>query len=157
MSDREQLRALNEEALRLARDVGGPLRRLRLRLADAAVDLEWDDAGEAGGTATRPVAARTEDEEAATEPTDQVLVRSPMVGTFYHSPTPGEPPFVSVGVVVERDTVIGIVEAMKLMNRITADQSGVVRDVLVADGRAVEFEQPLLVLDPVPEHGWRNG
>jgi acetyl-CoA carboxylase biotin carboxyl carrier protein len=64
---------------------------------------------------------------------------------------------VSVGVVVERDTVIGIVEAMKLMNRITADQSGVVRDVLVADGRAVEFEQPLLVLDPVPEHGWRNG
>jgi acetyl-CoA carboxylase biotin carboxyl carrier protein len=80
-----------------------------------------------------------------------VVVRAPMVGTFYHAPAPGEPPFVSVGGTVDADTVIGIVEAMKLMNQITADQSGVVRDVLAPDGRPVEFEQPLLLLDPLPD------
>lgn len=154
MSDRELLRALNEEALRLARETGGALRRLRLRLGEASVHLEWD--GAMLSVVPAP-AQRVAADDDSTDESDQVLVRAPMVGTFYHSPGPGEPPFVSVGGVVDEDTVIGIVEAMKLMNRITADRSGVVRDVLVSDGRSVEFEQPLLVLDPSPDPAWRNG
>jgi acetyl-CoA carboxylase biotin carboxyl carrier protein len=153
MSDRDLLRALNEEALRLARDTGGALRRLRLRLGEAAVDMEWEGAAPAAA----PVAPEPVRADDGADESDQVLVRAPMVGTFYHSPAPGEPPFVSIGGVVEEDTVIGIVEAMKLMNRITADRSGVVRDVLVSDGRSVEFEQPLLVLDPSPDPAWRKG
>lgn len=153
MSDRDLLRALNEEALRLARDTGGALRRLRLRLGEASVDMEWEGATPSAA----PPPERVHAEEDTVDEGDQVLVRAPMVGTFYHSPGPGEPPFVSVGGIVEEDTVIGIVEAMKLMNRITADRSGVVRDVLVSDGRSVEFEQPLLVLDPSPDPAWRNG
>ena len=81
---------------------------------------------------------------------DALLVRAPMVGTFYHAAAPADAPFVAVGGVVAPDTVVGIIEAMKLMNRITADQHGVVREVLVDNGQPVEFEQPLIVLDPLP-------
>jgi acetyl-CoA carboxylase biotin carboxyl carrier protein len=102
-----------------------------------------------------PAPPRIENGEGAGQTEQTVVVRSPMVGTFYHAPAPGEPPFVSVGGMVEPDTVIGIVEAMKLMNRITADRTGVVQDVLVPDGQPVEFEQPLLVLDP-PSEDWTD-
>jgi acetyl-CoA carboxylase biotin carboxyl carrier protein len=71
-----------------------------------------------------------------------------MIGTYYHAPAPGEPPFVQEGDIVELGTQIGILEAMKLMNPIEADRAGRVAKVLVADGTPVEFDQPLLVLHP---------
>lgn len=149
MSEEELVRALSEEARLLADGVAGVLSRLRVSAGGTTVELEWHGVAQ-------PTAAVAPPAENATPTPEQAVVVSPMVGTFYHAPTPGEPPFVAIGGVVERDTVIGLVEAMKLMNPITADQIGVVRDVLVPDGRSVEFEQPLLVLDPLPENGWRD-
>ncbi|HDZ56999.1 MAG TPA: acetyl-CoA carboxylase biotin carboxyl carrier protein [Pseudomonas xinjiangensis] len=71
------------------------------------------------------------------------LVRSPMVGTFYRSPTPTAASFVEVGQSVKAGDVLCIVEAMKMMNHIEADKSGVVLAVLVDNGQPVEFDQPL--------------
>lgn len=73
-------------------------------------------------------------------------VKSPMVGTFYRSPSPGASPFVEVGQSVKAGDVICIVEAMKMMNQIEADKSGVVEAFLVDDGEPVEFDQPLIVI-----------
>ena len=82
-------------------------------------------------------------EAAAAVPTGH-LVRSPMVGTFYGSPAPGAKAFVTSGQKVKKGDVICIVEAMKMMNQIEADKDGTVGDVLVEDGQAVEFDQPLV-------------
>ncbi len=70
-------------------------------------------------------------------------VNSPMVGTFYRSPSPSSPPFVEVGQAVNVGDVICIVEAMKMMNQIEADKSGKIGAILVENGQAVEFDQPL--------------
>ena len=72
-----------------------------------------------------------------------VLIKSPTVGTFYTSPTPDDPPFVSVGTKVHKDTVVCIVEAMKVFNQIPAETNGTIVEVLVNNGDAVEFDQPL--------------
>lgn len=74
------------------------------------------------------------------------VVKSPMVGTFYRAPSPGSPPFVSVGQHVKVGDVICIVEAMKMMNQIEADKAGVVEAILAEDGQPVEFDQPLLTI-----------
>jgi len=71
------------------------------------------------------------------------IVKSPIVGTFYGSPSPGSPPFVSPGDHVEKGQVICIVEAMKLMNEIEADASGEVVKCLISNGQPIEFGQPL--------------
>lgn len=75
------------------------------------------------------------------------VVESPMVGTFYRSPAPGEPPFVEEGVRVEEGQVLCILEAMKLFNELTSDAAGTVVRVLVEDGAPVEFGQPLFEID----------
>ncbi len=72
------------------------------------------------------------------------LVESPMVGTFYRAPAPSSPPYVEVGQQVKEGDVIGIVEAMKMMNQIESEFSGVVAAILVEDGKPVEFGQPLV-------------
>jgi acetyl-CoA carboxylase biotin carboxyl carrier protein len=73
-------------------------------------------------------------------------VNSPMVGTFYRCPSPGAPAFSEVGQTVKEGDVICIIEAMKMMNQIEADKSGTVTAILVADGEAVEFDQPLVTI-----------
>lgn len=149
--DIEQLvAALGAHATKLAADVPGDLRRVSLRAGDAMVEVEWAEAAAGIGRPAAPTAAEAVDELAVGETID-----SPMVGTFYHAPEPGSPPFVTVGDSVEADTVIGIVEAMKLMNRITAQRCGVVAAVLVADGQAVEYGQPLIELAPATTTGDR--
>jgi acetyl-CoA carboxylase biotin carboxyl carrier protein len=75
------------------------------------------------------------------------VVTAPMIGTFYSSPAPGEPPFVRVGDQVQAGQTIGIIEAMKIMNEIVSDRSGVVAEVLVANAQAVEYGSPLLRLN----------
>lgn len=85
----------------------------------------------------------------AAAPTAEVpanAVKSPMVGTFYSAPAPSSPPFIEVGKHVKAGEVICIVEAMKMMNQIEADHSGVVEAILVKDGEPVEFDQPLVVI-----------
>ncbi|EOX4865556.1 TPA: acetyl-CoA carboxylase biotin carboxyl carrier protein [Haemophilus influenzae] len=75
------------------------------------------------------------------------LVRSPMVGTFYRSPSPEAKAFVEVGQSVKVGDALCIVEAMKMMNRIEADKAGVVKAILINDGNAVEFDEPLIVIE----------
>ncbi|MBK6509110.1 MAG: acetyl-CoA carboxylase biotin carboxyl carrier protein [Haliea sp.] len=79
---------------------------------------------------------------AAAAPTGHIL-HSPMVGTFYRSPSPSSPAFVEVGQSVNVGDVICIVEAMKMMNQIEADKAGKIAAILVDNGQAVEFDQPL--------------
>ncbi|MGL4735480.1 MAG: acetyl-CoA carboxylase biotin carboxyl carrier protein [Enterovibrio sp.] len=74
-------------------------------------------------------------------------VLSPMVGTFYGSPSPDANPFISVGKNVKVGDTLCIVEAMKMMNQIQADKSGVVKAILCEDGQAVEFDQPLVIIE----------
>lgn len=74
------------------------------------------------------------------------IIKSPMVGTFYRSSAPGADPFVSVGNTVTEGQILCVIEAMKLMNEIPADCSGVIKEVLVENGQPVEFGQPLFVL-----------
>jgi len=74
------------------------------------------------------------------------VIKSPMVGTFYRSPSPSSPMFVEVGQHVKVGDVICIVEAMKMMNQIEADHAGVVEAILVEDGEPVEYDQPLITI-----------
>jgi acetyl-CoA carboxylase biotin carboxyl carrier protein len=75
-------------------------------------------------------------------------IRSPLVGTFYRSPAPGEDPYVEVGDRVRAGEILCIVEAMKLMNEISADASGEVVEVLAENAEGVEYDQPLFYLRP---------
>jgi acetyl-CoA carboxylase biotin carboxyl carrier protein len=74
------------------------------------------------------------------------IVKSPMVGTFYRSSSPGNPPFVDIGSTVKEGDTLCIIEAMKLLNEIDADASGVIKQILVENGQPVEFGQPLFVI-----------
>ena len=76
-----------------------------------------------------------------------VTIDSPIVGTFYRSPSPEAPAFVNVGDTVTPDTVVCIVEAMKVMNEVKAEKSGVIREILIDNAQPVEFGQPLFVID----------
>ncbi|MGH3645777.1 MAG: acetyl-CoA carboxylase biotin carboxyl carrier protein [Micromonosporaceae bacterium] len=142
--------------------------KLRIQSGNAAVELEWwteaekaaqtagkepsdtprvrvsDDAPAPGGRALQAVPDPVPDENA-----NHVL--APMVGTFYHAPGPGEEPFVRVGDVVEPGQQIGILEAMKLMNPIEAEEPGRVTAILAPDATPVEYDQPLIALGPVDE------
>ena len=81
----------------------------------------------------------------AAEPTGHI-VKSPMVGTFYRSSAPGASPFVELGASIKEGDTICIIEAMKLLNEIDADASGVITQILVENGQPVEFGQPLFVI-----------
>jgi acetyl-CoA carboxylase biotin carboxyl carrier protein len=95
--------------------------------------------------APAPEAAPAAAEAAAPEPAGHA-VKSPMVGTFYSSPAPGSPAFVSVGQKVAAGDVICIIEAMKMMNQIEADKAGTIGAIMVEDGEAVEFDQPIVTI-----------
>ena len=77
-----------------------------------------------------------------------IMIKSPTVGTFYASPSPDDPPFIKVGSTVKADTVVCLIEAMKVYNQITADVTGTVTEVLAANADAVEFGQPLFRVKP---------
>ncbi|XLM21412.1 acetyl-CoA carboxylase biotin carboxyl carrier protein, partial [Chromobacterium piscinae] len=77
----------------------------------------------------------------------QNAMKSPMVGTFYRSPSPGAKSFVEVGQSVNAGDTLCIIEAMKLMNEIEADRSGVIKAILVEDGQPVEYGEPLFVIE----------
>lgn len=94
--------------------------------------------------APAPVAAPAAPKEATA--TKGHIIHSPMVGTFYRSPSPSSPVFVEVGQHVKAGDVVCLVEAMKMMNQIEADHTGVVEAILVEDGEPVEFDQPLITI-----------
>ena len=93
------------------------------------------------------IAADDASAAAAAEAETGHIVKSPMVGTFYRTASPGSDPFVEVGSVVKIGEPICIIEAMKIMNEIEADESGTIAKILCENGQAVEFGQPLFVID----------
>ena len=95
--------------------------------------------------AAAPVAAAPAEAAAPAAPSGH-SVNSPMVGTFYRSPAPGAASFAEVGQSVSIGDTICIIEAMKMMNQIEADKSGVIKAILVEDGEPVEFDQPLVII-----------
>lgn len=101
--------------------------------------------------ATAPVAPAAAPQAApAATPAAEVsghAILSPMVGTFYRSPSPEAAPFVEVGKSVKAGDTLCIVEAMKMMNRIESDKAGVIKAILVNDGEAVEFDQKLFIIE----------
>jgi acetyl-CoA carboxylase biotin carboxyl carrier protein len=123
--------------LRIKRDAGasGPV---HLAPAPAPVAYQAPAAAPAAAPAQAPAAPAA----APADPSIKVIT-SPMVGTFYASPSPDNPPFVTVGSPVKPDTVVCIVEAMKVMNEIQSELNGTVVECLVASGTSVEFGQPL--------------
>ncbi|CNI44892.1 acetyl-CoA carboxylase biotin carboxyl carrier protein [Yersinia pekkanenii] len=86
-------------------------------------------------------------EAAAPEAISGHIVRSPMVGTFYRTPSPDAKAFIEVGQKVSAGDTLCIVEAMKMMNQIEADKSGTVKAILVENGQPVEFDEPLVVIE----------
>jgi len=103
------------------------------------------------GMATSVASAASSDKAGGGVPVDDsktLLVRSPMIGTFYASPNPESPPFVKVGDRVGPDTTVCIVEAMKVFNEIPAECSGRIAAVLAQSGDPVEFNQPLFRVEP---------
>ena len=114
-------------------------------VAPAAIQYAAAPVAPVAAPAAAPAAAAPAEAPAAEISGHQV--RSPMVGTLYRSPSPEAKAFVEVGQTVKVGDALCIVEAMKMMNRIEADKAGVVKAILVNDGEAVEFDQPLIVIE----------
>ena len=96
--------------------------------------------------AAAPPASPITAEPAVSEQVSGTAVKSPMVGTAFLSPEPGAKPFIEVGKPVKAGDTLCIIEAMKVMNPITAPESGIVKEIMVADAQPVEFDQPLLII-----------
>jgi acetyl-CoA carboxylase biotin carboxyl carrier protein len=139
------LTELREHALRMAAELPGALRRVSVRSGDTTIEIEWQSQQELGVIVpVEPVLAVVADEVPVAD--EGVVVRSPMVGTFYRSSSPDAAPYVEVGDVVAAGQTVAIVEAMKLFNPIAVEAAGVVVEVLAEDGQSVEFDQPLFRL-----------
>jgi acetyl-CoA carboxylase biotin carboxyl carrier protein len=121
-------------------------RRIRVGREPASVFGAAPAAPSAAPALSGPPMHAKEDLGAAEEAVAGNSVKSPMVGTAFLSPQPGAKPFVEVGDAVKAGDTLLIVEAMKVMNPITAPEGGVVKKILIADGQPVEFDQPLLII-----------
>ena len=102
---------------------------------------------QAAAPAPAPAAAPVPAAEKAAPAAPAETIDSPLVGTFYRAASPDSAPFVQVGDRVNADTILGIIEAMKVMNEIKAEKSGVIKEILIENGQPVEFGQPMLVLE----------
>lgn len=136
-----------ELVARQMRDYG--LTTIDVEHAGSHIRLDIDSlrVHEVAPAGSRPVASPTMAPSSSIDSAGQTVV-APMIGTFYASPSPGEPPFVEEGDQVEAGQVIGIIEAMKIMNEIEAEVTGTVREVCVEDAQPVEFGQVLYRIDP---------
>ncbi|MEE1672235.1 acetyl-CoA carboxylase biotin carboxyl carrier protein [Agarivorans aestuarii] len=124
-----------EEAVRISRNFSGAAQAV---YAPAPVAAPAPIAAAPAATAAAP---------AASEAVSGHQLLSPMVGTFYRSSSPEAQPFVQEGQQVNIGDTLCIIEAMKMMNQIDADKSGVVKAILVEDGEAVEFDEPLFIIE----------
>lgn len=121
------------------------LRRLRVASGEDSVEIEWDPARDAVPPAPPPTSADGPVDEAP----GRLVVRAPAVGTFYRAREPEAPPFAEVGDEVQADAQVGILETMKLMSALTAGQAGRITEFPVPDGTPVEYDQVLVVMEPV--------
>lgn len=126
-----------EEKVRISRIGNGG--HFMQPMAPTSVILPGDYAGGAASAASATTAA-------VAEPAGHTL-KSPMVGTFYRSPSPGSASFVEVGQTVSKGQTLCIIEAMKLLNEIESDAAGIVKKILSENGQAVEYGQPLFIIE----------
>ncbi|MBP6395009.1 MAG: acetyl-CoA carboxylase biotin carboxyl carrier protein [Giesbergeria sp.] len=121
--------------------------KVRIVKSGATVVHQYAGAAPAAAApAAAPVAAAVAELPAPVQPTGHT-VKSPMVGTFYRASSPGAKAFVEVGSVVKEGETICIIEAMKILNEIEADKSGTISRILGENGQAVEYGQPLFVIE----------
>ena len=130
-----------EEQVLLKRGHGGTVTQIAPTVVSAPAPAHAA-AAPAAKAAQAPAAAPADDDAGL------VAIESPMVGTFYASPGPDKPPFMSVGSSVGPDTTVCLVEAMKIFNEIKAERSGTVAKILVKSGQPVEFGQKLFLVKP---------
>ncbi|MGI8560789.1 MAG: acetyl-CoA carboxylase biotin carboxyl carrier protein [Luteimonas sp.] len=140
-----------EESVRLARTPkgGGAMHvapSMHMQPAHAMPMQSPVDAATGGGARQAAAHEREGEGEGGQKLPDGHVVRAPMVGTFYTSPAPDKPAFVSVGQAVKAGETLGVIEAMKMFNPIEADVSGTVKSILGESGQPVEFDQPLFVI-----------
>lgn len=161
------LEAMCRHIAELARTRTEAPRRIRVEHSGTVLEIEWPSSGERSGppagfgaglvtglgSGSSTLAAHVA--ESSSVATDLAAlddgrqrVCAPMIGTFYHSPEPGAPPFVAVGDSVVPGQQIGILEVMKMMSSVESHVAGTVREILVPDGGAVEFQQTLIVVEP---------
>ena len=120
--------------------------RVRITRTVAAAQQIYAPATQSAAVPAAPQPATPAAEPAKPAAPEGHVVKSPMVGTFYRSASPGSKPFVDVGQNVNSGDTLCIIEAMKLLNEIDADQAGVIKAILVENGQPVEFGQPLFVI-----------
>jgi len=128
-----------EESVRISRQGSGAPQFMMPGMMAAAAAPE--PASAASSAAVAAPAPATE------EPDEATLIRSPMVGTFYRSPSPGSKAFVEEGQDVKVGDTLCIIEAMKILNQIECERAGVIRKILVENGQPVEYNQPLFVIE----------
>ncbi len=144
-----------DEIKELARIFGkSKLDKMKIKMKDFELEMEKGGqspaaAAPAASTPTQAPAASTPatpTRDTATPPTGETI-NSPMVGTFYASPSPDAPPFVKIGDKVKKGQTLCILEAMKIMNELEAEYDCTIVDVLVEDGEAIEYDKPLFVIE----------
>lgn len=121
----------------------GGISELDLSSGDVSIRLRG---GQAGDSAEPSLNGREDASSQTPSDAPGHVVTAPMIGTYYSAPSPGEDPFVQIGDEVEVGQVVGIIEAMKIMNEIIADKPGVITDILVENAQAVEYGSPLVRL-----------
>lgn len=132
-----------DEAIRLSRNAPQAYAAPHAQVAMQA-PVQMPSAQVATPSAAAPIVEPTQE---ASEKVTGHQVKSPMVGTLYRSPSPDAPPFVEVGQRVNVGDTLCIIEAMKMMNQIEAEVAGVVKDILVANGSPVEYDEPIVIID----------
>ena len=146
MSDIRTLAELVEKHGLTALDYAEGEAHIRIERTPAPVTVAVPAAPAAPAAAPAPAAEPVKDEDAGADFNAAKMVLSPMVGVFYASPSPSDPPFVTVGSKVKKGDVLCIIEAMKLMNEITAEEDGEIIDICAANGSVVEYGQILFKL-----------
>lgn len=133
---------LAEEGFRIS------LRRKGFGVEPQVIMTPMHAAAQAVATAAAAAAPAAAPAAPAAAPSNLIEIKSPMVGTFYRSSSPEAEPFVGLGKDVESESVVCIIEAMKVMNEIKAEVKGTIRKILVENATSVEFGQPLFLVEP---------
>ncbi len=139
-----------EESVRISRYPTGGMQPMPQYYSAPQAAMPAPSASASSGVAPAPVAAAVSEAPAApvAKPAEnRHVVKAPMVGTFYRTPSPGAKAFVEVGQTVKAGQTLCIIEAMKMLNQIESDKSGVVVEILVDNEKPVEFDQPMFIIE----------
>ncbi|MGH3105095.1 MAG: acetyl-CoA carboxylase biotin carboxyl carrier protein [Gaiellaceae bacterium] len=148
--DTDLIRSVWEEARELIKRLeGSTVQRFSVEAGNTKIEIERGLPPVVAGSVAALAAAPATDDAGPAEVETGHAILSPLVGTFYRSSQPGADAFVQEGDVVDAGQIVGIVEAMKLMNQVPADIGGTIKKILASDGDWVEFEQALMIIEPL--------